>query len=269
MKAFVIDVAACNGCYACQIACKDEHVANDWSPIAKPQPDTGQFWLRLTEHIRGTVPKVKIHYVPRMCGHCREASCMSACTAGAIYRRADGLVIVDPEKCTGCKACVDGCGYGAIFFNEDLNLAQKCTGCAHLLDGGEWTVPRCVDVCPTEALKFGEESEFAGEIARAEVLVPESGCQPRAYYLHMPKKFVAGTVYDPQAEEVVTGAICTLSGDKGTLTTETDDFGDFWFEGLPEAKYSLSIAASGFKAKTVDKISTANDVNLGDIPLAR
>jgi len=52
MKVFVIDVDLCVGCYACQFVCKDEHVANDWSPIAKPQPDTGQFWMRLDEHIR-------------------------------------------------------------------------------------------------------------------------------------------------------------------------------------------------------------------------
>ncbi len=129
-------------------------------------------------------------------------------------------------------------------------------------------VPRCVDVCPTEAIKFGEESELAEEIAKAEVLNPELGYQPRAYYLSVPKKFVGGTVYDPGAEEVVIGANCTLSGNDGELTTKTDDFGDFWFEGLPEAKYSLSIAASGFEAKTVDDISTAKDVNLGDIPLA-
>jgi tetrathionate reductase subunit B len=270
MKAFVIDVAACNGCYACQIVCKDEHVANDWSPIAKPQPDTGQFWLRLTEHIRGTVPKVKMHYVARMCGHCREASCMKSCPIpGAIYRRADGLVIVDGDKCTGCKLCVDACEYGALFFNENLNVAQKCTGCAHLLDGGEWKEPRCVDVCPTEAIKFGEESELAKEIAKAEVLLPETGCQPRAYYLNLPKQFVGGTVYDPVAEDVVIGATCTLTGNGGKQTTKTDDFGDFWFEGLPEGKFSLSIAASGFKAKSVDDISTAKSVNLGDIPLAK
>jgi tetrathionate reductase subunit B len=271
MKAFMIDVALCNGCYSCQIACKDEHVANDWSPIAKPQPDVGQFWLRLTEHIRGTVPKVKMHYVPRMCGHCREATCMSACPVeGAIYRRADGLVIIDPEKCSGCKACADACSYDAIFFNEDLNVAQKCTGCAHLLDGGEWKVPRCVDSCPTEAIKFGEEKDFAKEIAKAEVMQPESGCQPRAYYLNVPKKFVGGTVYDPAAEEVVIGATCTLKGKAGTQTTKTDDFGDFWFEGLADAKYSLDIAASGFKAKSfADVDTTAKDQNLGDIPLAK
>ena len=78
MKAFVIDVELCVGCYACQFVCKDEHVGNDWSPIAKPQPDTGQFWMRLDEHIRGTVPKVEMHYVPNPCMHCDEPPCVPA-----------------------------------------------------------------------------------------------------------------------------------------------------------------------------------------------
>jgi len=270
MKVFVTDIGICNGCYSCQIACKDEHVGNDWSPIAKPQPDTGQFWLRLTEHICGTVPKVKMHYVARMCGHCGSASCIKSCPDDAIYKRSDGLVIIDPEKCTGCKACVDACEYEAIFFNEDLNIAQKCTGCAHLLDGGEWKVPRCVDSCPTEAIKFGEESELKDLIAKAEVLKPELNAKPRAYYLNMPKKFIAGTVYDPIKEEVIIGATCTLTGPKaGTATTVTTDaFGDFWFHGLADGDYDLTIQAKGFAAKSLAKINTEKDVNLGDVPLA-
>jgi tetrathionate reductase subunit B len=268
MKAFVIDIAICNGCYCCQIACKDEHVGNDWSPYAKPQPDTGQFWLKLGEYVRGTVPKVKMHYLPVMCQHCDEAPCIPACPVkGAIYKREDGLVIIDPDKCTGCKACVDACPYGAIYFNEDLNLAQKCSGCAHLLDSGEWTVPRCADACPTEALKFGEESELKDLIGKAEVLHPEYGSKPRAYYLNIPRKFIAGTVYDPKEKEVVIGAACTLSGNGKTLKAATDGFGDFWFEGLADGVYDLNIEAKGFKAKQFARLSTEQDVNLGDIPL--
>ena len=268
MKAFVIDISICNGCYCCQIACKDEHVGNDWSPYAKPQPDTGQFWLKLGEYVRGSVPKVKMHYLPVMCQHCDNAPCIPACPVkGAIYKREDGLVIIDPDKCTGCKACVDACPYGAIYFNEDLNLAQKCTGCAHLLDSGEWTVPRCADACPTEALKFGEESELKDLIGKAEVLNLEYQTKPRAYYLNIPKKFIAGTVYDPKEKEVVIGAACTLSGGGKTLKAETDGFGDFWFEGLADGTYDLAIEAKGFKAKQFAKLSTEQDVNLGDIPL--
>ena len=191
MKAFVIDISRCNGCYCCQIACKDEHVGNDWTPYAKPQPDTGQFWLKQNEFVRGTVPKVKVYYLPVLCMHCDDAPCIPSCPIeGAIYKRDDGLVIIDPVKCTGCKNCVDLCPYGVIYFNEGLNIAQKCTGCAHLLDDG-WKEPRCVDACPTEALKFGEESEFSNLIGEAEVLQPEFGAKPRVYYLKIPKKFIA------------------------------------------------------------------------------
>ncbi len=268
MKAFVIDLTHCNGCYSCQIACKDEHSGNDWTPYAKPQPDTGQFWLKVNESLRGSVPKAKMAYVPVLCQHCTEAPCIKACTPGAISRRPDGLVVIDPKKCTGCQKCMNAqaCPYGAIYFNETLSLAQKCTGCAHLVDRKVSFAARCADACPTDAFRFGEEADLKDLIAKAEVLHPEYNTKPRVYYIGLPKKFIAGTVYDPGAEEVVIGATCTLSGD-GSATAKTDDFGDFWFEGLKEGTFSLKIEAGG-KTKTIDKISTAKDVNLGDIPLA-
>jgi Fe-S-cluster-containing dehydrogenase component len=269
MKAFVIDVALCNGCYCCQIACKDEHVGNDWTPYAKPQPDIGQFWLKLNEFVRGTMPRVKMHYLPVLCMHCEEALCLSACPIDrVIYKRNDGLVIIDPERCTGCKACVEACPYSAIYFNEDLNIAQKCTGCAHLIDNG-WKEPRCVDACPTQAIKFGEECEFKDLITKAELVKPELGDKPRVYYLNIPKKFIAGTVYDPVENEVIIGAVCTLSANGKKLTANTDGFGDFWFKDLEVGTYSLKIDAKGFGTKRIDQIHTEKDVNLGDIPLSK
>jgi tetrathionate reductase subunit B len=271
MKVFVHDVSICNGCYNCQIACKDEHVGNDWTPYARPQPDTGQFWLRMDEFIKGTVPKVKMHYLPVLCMHCDEAPCMSAChVEGAVYRRRDGLIVVDPERCTGCRNCADSCPYGVLYFNEDLNIAQKCTGCAHLLDRG-WSEPRCVDACPTGALKFVDESRL-GEIGgKQQVLHPEYGVRPRVYYLNIPGQFVAGTVYDPVEKEVVRGAVCTLthlgSGERSTL--ETNGWGDFWFKDLAVGLFSLAIRAEGFTPLTIASIDTGRDVNLGDIPLTK
>jgi tetrathionate reductase subunit B len=263
-KAFIIDVSICNGCYSCQIACKDEHVGNDWTPVAKPQPDTGQFWLKINEYIRGTVPKVKMHYVPVLCMHCDKAPCISACPIeGAIYKRDDGLVIIDPEKCTGCKNCIDVCPYDAIYFNEDLNIAQKCTGCAHLLDN-DWKEPRCVDACPTGALKMVSEAEFKAQ-KYAEGLKSNIDTKPRVCYLNIPKKFIAGTVYDPVKKEVIIGATCTLSSNGDKMTETTDGFGDFWFEGLFEGTYTLKIEKDG-KIKQIDSISThKKDINLGDI----
>ncbi|MGI5940428.1 MAG: 4Fe-4S dicluster domain-containing protein [Thermoleophilia bacterium] len=267
-KVFVFDASICNGCYCCQIACKDEHCGNDWTPYAKPQPDTGQFWLRLSEHVRGTVPKVKMHYVVHMCRHCDAAPCMAACRVeGALYKREDGLVIIDPQKCTGCRSCLDVCPTGSIFMNETLNIAQKCTGCAHLLDAG-WAEPRCVDACPTAALRFVEGSDARDCVRDAEVEHGED--EPRLYYLNIPKKFIGGTVYDPVEKEVVIGACCILRDEvNGTsFTTETDGFGDFWFEGLDVGDYALEISAPGYPSKTFAALSTVEDVNLGDIPLA-
>ncbi|MBQ1516363.1 MAG: oxidoreductase, partial [Lachnospiraceae bacterium] len=135
-KVFVIDVARCSGCHNCQLACKDEHCGNDWRPYAAPQPPTGQFWCKVTDHPRGTIPKVKIHYIPVLCNHCADAPCIAAAENGAVYRREDGLVVIDPEKAAGQKAIAEACPYGAVYWNEELSLPQKCTGCAHLLDHG-------------------------------------------------------------------------------------------------------------------------------------
>ena len=93
MKAFLIDLNKCVGCYDCQIGCKDEHCGNDWSPYAKPQPETGQFWLHLYETEHGARPHVKVSYVPVMCQQCDEAPCMKVAENGAMYRRDDGIVL--------------------------------------------------------------------------------------------------------------------------------------------------------------------------------
>lgn len=269
MKHFLINLDLCNGCYCCQIACKDEHVGNDWAPYAKPQPDTGQFWIKLNEKVRGTTPKVKVSYLPSMCMHCKDADCMKSCQVpGAIYRRKDGLINIDPEKCTGCRSCVDACRYEAIYFNENLNIAQKCTGCSHLLDDA-WVEPRCVDACPTDALIFKEESEIADSISLSEPVNGEKTNTTLVHYLNIPKRFIAGTVYSPEEKEVIIGATCTLqsTSTETTITTETDDFGDFWFHSInTDEVYSLIIEKNE-KTVTINEISSSSDVNLGDIPM--
>jgi Fe-S-cluster-containing dehydrogenase component len=245
-------------------------VANDWTPYAKPQPDTGQFWIGITELVRGQVPKVKVTYIPKMCHHCDEAPCIADCKPEAIYKRDDGLVIIDPEKCTGCKLCQDACPHDAIFFNEHLNIAQKCTGCAHLLDNDdEWEVPRCVDQCPTDALRFGEEKDLKAFIKGAEMINPQAGTKSRVYYRHLPKKFVAGTLYDPIEKEVIIGAKCTLKDTQSgkTFKAETDNFGDFWFRGLGDDRTFTLTLKKGKKSKTIEGIHTDKDLSLGDIPM--
>lgn len=266
-KVFILDIAKCSGCYNCQLACKDEYAGNDWTPYSKPQPDVGQFWIKINENVQGTMPKVKIHYIPRLCNHCKEAPCIEACSTGAIYRRDDGLVLIDPEECNGCRDCMDACPYeGVIYFNEELKIAQKCTGCAHLLDNGI-KLPRCVETCPTEAISFGEEEELKELIEGATVQKPETGVGPRVYYRNIPGQFIAGTVYDPVEEEVIIGARCRMDTGGKILETITDDYGDFWFKDLAIGRYDLAIEAKGYKGKYFRDLDTDKCINLGDIPL--
>ena len=265
-KVFLIDVSKCSGCYNCQLACKDEHCGNDWTPYAAPQPLTGQFWCSVSEHVQGTRPKVKIHYISKLCAHCEDPACMAACPSGAIYKREDGFVLISPEKCTGCRKCVDACPIDVIYFNNDRHIAQKCTGCTHLLDNG-FRQPRCSEACPTDAMVFGEESELREQLGGAKPLIPGG----KVYYKNIPGEFIGGTVYDPIEKEVVIGAECTLSDGSGVVSrTKTDGFGDFWFRDLPKGGvYSVEIAADGFKAKRFDEVRTDKSVNLDDIPLER
>jgi len=268
MKALVIDIDKCNGCYNCQVACKDEHVGNDWTPIAKPQPDTGHFWHKVTDIVQGSVPKVRVRYMHDLCGQCDDAPCIAACTSHAIYKRADGIAIIDPEKCTGNRACLDACPYGSIYFNSDLNISQKCTFCAHLLDD-DWSEPRCVDACPTGALRFGEEEELKELIATAETLPSETSARPRVYYRNLPNRyFIAGAVWDPEIDEVLEGATVTLRRADGTAASlATDDFGDFWFERQEPAVYALTVELEGYDPATIEAIDASRDVNVGDIEL--
>ena len=270
-KVMVIDITKCNGCHNCQIACKDEHCGNDWSPIAKPQPLTGQFWHHVTDRVRGQVPKVKVAYEHTMCQHCDDAPCLAACPEKAIYKRTDGAVVIDPQICKGSHNCVEACPYGGVlYFNEDLKIAQKCTFCAHLLDKG-WTQTRCSEACPTGAITFGEEEALGHLIAKAEPLRPDLKVEPRVYYIGLPKTFIGGTVYDPDADEIVEDALVTLErlGDAAPVTVHTDEFGDFLVDGLQKGTYNVSIRKEGHATIELTAVSVDKDLNLGDLAMAQ
>lgn len=268
MKVFVYDLSKCNGCHNCQIVCKDEHCDNDWSPIAKPQPDTGHFWCKVDEEVCGKTPHVRVNYLSHHCNHCDNAPCMKAAPE-AIYKREDGLVIIDPEKAKGQEQIVKACPYGEIFWNEELQIPQKCTGCAHLLDDG-WAVPRCVDACCTGALRFGEEEDFAEELENAEVLLPESGCAPRVYYLNKPKRFVAATVVDLEADEVVIGATCQLQRKSDEALVDealTDEMGDIVFEDVEPGDYYLWVKKEGYLTRWIDADVSERDCAIPELQL--
>jgi len=272
----IIDLTKCVSCHNCQVACKDEHVDNDWSPIAKPQPEMGHFWMKVNEKIRGTtgtfgtIPKVKVEYTPVICMHCVDAPCVKAGTGGAVYTRPDGIVIIDPVKSVGQKQVVASCPYGVVYWNDQLNIPQKCTFCAHLLDKG-WELPRCVESCQGYAITFGEYADLQKTIQQtgAVTMHPEFGLKTNVYYVGLSKGlFIAGALVDSKTDDCVEGADVTVTDSTGqTLTAKSDNFGDFWVKDLAANKtYDVTISKSGMT--TVKKSVTLNDdTNLGDILL--
>jgi tetrathionate reductase subunit B len=270
-KILIIDITKCNGCHNCQIACKDEHVGNDWFPIARPQPLTGQFWTKVSDKVRGTIPKVKVSYLHSICRHCDNAPCITACPNKAIYKRPDGIVIIDPSKCKGDRSCLTACPYeDVIYFNKDLNISQKCTFCAHLIGKG-WNETRCSDVCPTGAFAFGDEEELKDRIAEAEPMPHDLETKPRVYFIGIPKRFVGATIFDPDEDEVIIDACVSIiaQSSKEEIPAKTDEFGDFWVDGLSPERYDVVIKKSGYPETRLDADLTDGDINLGDIPMRR
>lgn len=266
MKQYVmlVDIDKCNQCYACSLACKDEHFGNDFTPISAPIQELGEHWVNMHIEERGSGSKVRVVCYPEICRHCADPDC--AKKSSAVYKREDGIVIIDPEKAKDEHELVDACPHNAIAWNSERKLPQKCTFCAHLLDAGE-PVPRCVEACPTGALVFGDINDPVSEVSRLMKEHPGAEQQTGAVrYINMPGRFVAGSVYYNGREEVVSNAKVTLLDEISVITvSETDGFGDFLFKDLPENRdYILRIEASGC-APVELKINTENDVCLEEV----
>ncbi len=270
-KVLIIDAEKCVACFNCFVACKDEFVDHTWLPYSEAQPDHGPAFMAVHEVERGTFPKVKIRYVPQPCLQCESPACQKAAKDGAVYKREDGIVIIDPIKSQGQKQIARACPFGSILWNEALNLPQKCTFCVHLLEQG-WKVPRCVEVCPTEALRFGEVEAFADLAAVGETFDARCGKRPGVYYLGLPGTFIAGTVYSSENEDCLEGATVELLQDKElkTATTTTDNYGDFEFEGIAKgSKYALRIEAEGYYPVRIENIDILRDVYLKQVMLQK
>jgi Fe-S-cluster-containing dehydrogenase component len=273
----IIDVAECTNCNNCFLACKDEYVGNDIEGYSAPQPLHGHKWINILAKERGQYPTMDIAYVPTMCNHCDDAPCVKQ-GAGAVEKRADGIVIINPQKAVNRKDIVKSCPYGAIWWNEELSLPQAWTFDAHLLDNG-WKQPRGAQSCPTGAMKALKISDK--ELARLveqdnlEPLKPEFDTKPRVLYknLHLYSKiFIAGEVLgqtDDVTDCVANAKVELSSNEKQLATTHTDPFGEFKFDGLkPEsADYSLIITHEEFLTKTVNVKVKDNCVVIDEVML--
>ena len=270
----IIDVEKCEDCNNCFLSCKDEHMDNHFPGYSAPQPLHGHRWMNIMRQERGQFPLIDVAYLPVPCMHCDSAPCIRAAKDGAVYKRDDGIVLIDPDKAKGQEDLVKACPYGAIWWNEDKKVAQKCTFCAHLLDEG-WRSLRCVQACPTGALHVihAEASEMDAIILseNLEIFHPEYRTAPRVYYKNLYRYmrcFIAGSVAFEKdgSTDCAEGASVILSkGDDLIAETRTDNFGDFKFDDFEEGSgtYDLELVYKDFEGKKMDvELSTSRNVGL-------
>ena len=273
----IIDVPKCENCNNCVLAAKDELVGNNFPGYSAPHAAQGSSVIRIQRKVRGQTPMVDAAYLPVMCNHCDNAPCIKA-GDGAIRKREDGIVIIDPIKAKGRRDLVDACPYGAIVWNEEQQLPQNWFFDAHLLDAG-WKAPRCVGVCPTvvfEAVKTSDEA-MAERVKHENLrgLHAEWGTRPRVHYRHLERFdhcFIGGSVsvVAQGHSECVEGADVELHQSGAAIArTRSDAFGDFKFDGLAgdSGPYQVVVQHPQYGSAHLSATMASESLYLGEIKL--
>jgi molybdopterin-containing oxidoreductase family iron-sulfur binding subunit len=214
----VIDLAKCDGCGKCMEACSKMHFVpgdRQWIKVLR---------MRDAEH---TAP----YFFPQPCYHCDNPPCTKVCPVDATFKREDGSVLIDNERCIGCRFCMAACPYGARSFNwghpqdppqaigepyspeqgfpRRVGTVEKCDFCTDMAAQG--LLPACTSGCPMAAIYYGDQNEDAvtnskGETLRLSRLVldnsgyrhlEELGTKPRVYYLPPKNRVFAAPAYEP------------------------------------------------------------------------
>ena len=174
----LVDTRRCIGCQACTMACAIEN--------ASPE---GSFRTVVATYAVTAGGKTGLSLLPRLCNHCEEPPCVPVCPVSATFKRKDGVVLVDGDRCVGCAYCVQACPYDARFINHVTGKADKCTFCSHRVEAG--LLPACVETCVGGARIFGDLNDAKSQISRrlkaaegqVRVLKPEAGTVPRVFYI--------------------------------------------------------------------------------------
>ncbi len=173
--AMVVDTRKCVGCKACVLACEAENDVPD---------GFCRSWV--VEQTAGEFPHLRQEIRSERCNQCSEPACVDACPTGASHIVEGGVVLIDRDKCTGCKACIASCPYDARYVHP-AGYVDKCTFCLHRVQLGEQ--PACVSVCPTRSLHFGDVNDPDSEPSvllrtrKSKLLHPEAGTKPNVYFL--------------------------------------------------------------------------------------
>lgn len=158
----LVDTTRCTGCEECVAACKSEN------QLGKDLPRRWKERIDDLSSTRYTTIERRSgdHYIRRLCRHCVEPACVSACIVGALEKTPEGPVIYDSDKCIGCRYCMVACPYGIPRYEweEPTPYVRKCTMCYHRLKEGR--EPACVEACPAKATEFGPREELIAEAHR-------------------------------------------------------------------------------------------------------
>ncbi|ABM59702.1 4Fe-4S dicluster domain-containing protein [Verminephrobacter eiseniae] len=204
--ALVIDLNVCVGCHACVTSCKQWNTSGSAGPLTDERPyaadPSGTFFNRVQTYEAGVFPHTETIHLPKSCLHCADPPCVPVCPTGASYKRQqDGIVLVDYDKCIGCKYCAWACPYGAREFDEQRQVMTKCTLCVDRIHDQQLPEqerkPACVQACPTGARIFGDVQDPDSEASRAirerggYPLMPEWATRPANRYL--PRRITPST----------------------------------------------------------------------------
>lgn len=263
----LIDLMACNGCRACMTACKGNHDI----PFGEYE---GREYYRIWPHEveLGKYPYVIRNMTLMLCMQCEEPPCIETCPiTGALSKRKDGIILVNEQRCDGCKACIQACPYGALYFRADKGVVDKCTFCIENIEEG--LEPECVRTCPSGAMFFGDlddpEGRMAGLIKEwdAKSLHPEYGTKPSVYYTAHAAR-LRGTIESREKCAVLEGICVTVqcSATNMSGSTRTDKEGVFFFWALEVRKgYFLRIDADGVPPVTREIYLEEEYTDLGRI----
>src|SRR5437764_333158 len=262
---FVIDHRKCIGCHACTVACKEENQV----PLG-----TFRTWVKYVE--KGTWPHTRRYFSVLRCNHCDDAPCVTICPTVALYRRADGIVDFDGARCIGCKSCMQGCPYDALYIDPNTNTAAKCHYCAHRLEVG--LEPACVIVCPARAIIAGDLDDPRTEIARlvgreqVEVRKPEQGTRPKVYYVGADSSTLSPTLQRaaptwlwgqrPAATRLPVAALAAATAGYSAFLFGQAEGRDFWQSPLVLPHLVVSAFVAGCAALLLASIAWPGTVPL-------
>lgn len=197
-----IQIDKCIGCGRCFEACKAENdvptqpfFVRTWVERYILKKDGDTIVQNIEQHPAGSSDRVlekdflRSFFVPKLCNQCDNPPCVQVCPVGATFKTDDGVILVDSERCIGCRYCIQACPYGARYLHPITQTADKCTFCYHRITKG--LLPACVEVCPTQARIFGDLKSSASPLTRFKrmnklnVLKQYLNTEPKVYYSNL------------------------------------------------------------------------------------